>query len=373
GASGEEADSLAVQAAAADSAAADKKKSKGGFLAALFNRNKDDDEEEEVVPVELADVKITDMPAYLGTTATLDAEKRAEILAKIEGEILRIHVEEGDWVREAQVLAVLDGAVQQVTLEEAEARFRAVELDLERTKGLFGEQLASEKDLHDARFRFEESQAQRKAAQLRLDYTRILAPFSGLIAERFVDPGQAVAPGASIFSIVDTDPLLARIHLPEREAMKITPGLEVVINPNTDPALRFSGEVLRVAPVVDARTGTVKVTCKVSGMSPGLKPGSFVRVRVRTELKPDVLTIPKRALVPEGGEIYVFKAVADSVIKVPVVTGLTNHTLVEVAEGLQAGEKVVTVGQGALKTGSKIREIQCEQATVADSTPGGAF
>ena len=343
----------------------------GNFFTNLFNRDKDEEEEqEEFVPVELVAVAVQDMPAYLGTTATLQSEKSADILAKIDGEIRTIRVEEGDWVQKGQVLASLDGAAQQVALEEAQARRHAVEQDLERARALREQNLASEKDLHDALYKYEESEAQYKGAQLRVDYTRIIAPFSGQIADRHVDLGQTVAPGAQIFTIVDRDPLLARIHLPEREAVKILPGQEVVISPDNDLSQSVPGTVLRVAPVVDPRTGTVKVTCQVSGATPGLRPGSFVRVRVQTDMHPEVLTVPKRALVPEGADIYVFKADADSVIKTEVVTGLANHLNVEVTDGLAAGDRVVTVGHGALKTGSKIRELKTTQAAIADSSPG---
>ncbi len=342
-----------------------------GFFAKLFNRGDDEDEDEkdEPVPVELAHVLVRDMPAYLSTTATLEPEKQAEILAKIDGEVLRIPAEEGDWVRQGDVLAELDGEVQRVSLEERDAHCRSLELDLERAQKLFEQDLASEKDLHDAQYQFEQAEAQRKAVRLQLEYTQIIAPFAGVISERKVDLGQNVAIGTSLFSIVDQTPLLARIHLPERQAQRIAPGQEVVITPDTDPDLRVEGQVVRISPVVDARTGTVKVTCQVEGNGLRLRPGSFVRIDVQTDLRAGVLAIPKRALIAEGGETYVFKAVADSVIQLPIETGLTNHTHIEVTAGLGEGDRIVSIGHGALKTGSKIREISAANEAVADSSP----
>jgi len=360
-------------AAVPDSLAATEEKTaedKRGFLKRLFNREKEETKEEEPVPVELAEVRLCDLPSYLSATATLDPEKRAEILAKIDGEILRIETEEGDYVSTGQVLAILDGAVQRVALEECEARLHALDLDLQRIRALDEEQLASKKDLQDSRSAFDQAAAQRKSAQLMLDYTRIVAPFSGQITERFVDPGQTVAPGTPLFAIVDSDPLLARIYLPEKEAVKIVPGQGVVISPDTDPTLQARGEVLRIAPVVDSRTGTVKVTCRVSQRAVALRPGSFVRVKVETDVQQDVVVIPKRALVSEGADTYVFKAVADSVVKVGIVIGHSNRILVEVTEGLVVDERVVTVGHGALKTGCKIREIKRQPVPVADADSG---
>ncbi len=368
--SSSESDSLVAEA---DSTAVEEK-SKGGFFARVFGKkgnNEDEEEEEEPVPVQLAVAEKKDVPLYLSATATLEAEKRADILAKIAGEIRSIRTEEGEWVQEGQVLAVLDGEPQRVALQETEARVRGLRLDLERVTGLHEKDLASDKQLHDARFRYEEAEARHQAVQLQVNYTRIIAPFEGRITERFVNRGQTVAVGTRIFSIADPDPLLARIHLPEKEAGRIHPKQSVVVNPDADPDRTFPGEVLRVSPRVDPRTGTVKTTCQVAEQSAVLRPGSFVRVKVRTDVHKDALVIPKRALVPEGGETYVFKAEKDTVVKVTVSTGYANGTVIEITSGLEAGDRVVSVGQGGLKTGSRFREITEDTVAVSEVTDDG--
>jgi len=366
-------DSLAAAdsvGAGADSLAAGEAESRGGFLARVFGGRKENKEEEkeEPVPVHLARVEVQDVPLYLSATATLEAEKRADILAKIAGEIRRMLAEEGDWVREGQVLAVLDGEAQAVAVEEADARARSLQLDLDRVTTLHEQGLTSDKELHDARFRLEEAEAQRKGARLQLAYTEIKAPFSGRICERFVDRGQSVAVGTRVFSIVDADPLLASIHLPEKEAARISPAQRVLVNPDASPTQEFPAEVLRLSPMVDPRTGTVKVTCQIAEPGETLRPGSFVRVKIQTDVHTGVPVIPKRALVPEGGETYVFKVEADSVVKVPVVTDYANGRVVEITQGLMPGEQVVTVGQGALKTGSKFRDVGDERVMIVEES-----
>ncbi len=364
-------DSSAV--AAADSSDADGDE-KGGFFSRF--RNQDDeseDEEEEAVPVELAMVTRGDVPSYLSATASLEAEKQVDILAKAAGQITRLLVEEGDWIERGQLVAVLDGETQRVALEEATLRARRLELEYERSKKLYDQQGISDREIQDVRFRYEQAASQQKAAQLGLDYTSIEAPFSGRIAERYVAPGQHLSIGSPLFSIVDADPLLARIFLPEKEAVHIAPAQTVVISPDSQTDLELRGEVLRIAPIVDRRTGTVKVTCQIAGEATRLRPGSFVRVKVQTDLHAGVPVIPSRALVPEGGEVYVYKALSDSVVKTSISTGYTDGDFVEVLSGLELGERVVTVGTGSLKTGTKIRDLLAddESAAIADSTPSG--
>ena len=354
--------------AAADTSKAkvtDAKKNEKKGLLGFLNRKKKDDEKpkEEPVPVELAAVEVRDLPTYLSSTATLEPEKKAEILSKSSGQVVELKVEEGDWVREGQLLARLESDAQSVALEESAARAHKVAADLDRVKALHGRQLASDKDLSDAQSSWEAAEAGRKTSALNLEYTRVLAPFAGQIARRSIDRGQNVAVGAALFQIVDPDPLLAAIYLPEREVRRLRPDQEVLISPDTDPDRDVRGAVLRVSPVVDERTGTIKVTCRVAneGQGPALRPGSFVRVKLPTAVHADVKVLPKRSVVIEGGENYVWKAVADSVVKVPVLTGAVDAGWIEVVSGIDATDRVVTVGQGGLRSGSKFRLVAADR------------
>jgi membrane fusion protein (multidrug efflux system) len=377
GQSGGPADSLATATAAADSLAPPDSSAVSGqggqkksWKDRLFGGGHDEKEKKDLpVPVEMADAALRDMPAFLTSTATLEPEKQADMLAKIAGEVRGIYVEEGDWVQKDQLLAELDGAAQRVALEEVAAEARGLELNLDRIRALHEQDLASDKDLNNAEAEFAQAQARQKAMELDLSYTRITAPFAGQISHRSIDPGQTVSVGAPLFTILDADPLLARIYLPEREVARLEPGQEVLIHPDTADSVDLEGSVLRIAPIVDSRTGTVKVTCQVEGHADVLRPGSFVRVQVQTGLHESVLAIPKRALVPEGGETMVFKAEADSVIKVRVETGYTDDRFVEVVDGLEEGDRIVTVGQGALKVGAKFRDLSAEAAS---ASPGAA-
>lgn len=125
---------------------------------------------------------------------------------------------------------------------------------------------------------------------------------------------------------------------------------------------------MRIAPMVDTRTGTVKVTCEVDGASGVLRPGSFVRVEIETGLHEGVVAIPKRALVPEGADTYVFRVEADSVLKVPISLGLVADDFVEIAGGLEVDQQVVSVGHGALKTGTKVKILPATASVDSTAT-----
>jgi RND family efflux transporter MFP subunit len=130
------------------------------------------------------------------------------------------------------------------------------------------------------------------------------------------------------------------------------------------------GKVLRIGPVVDPATSTVKVTLSVVNSDARVRPGSFVRAKITTDVHENVVCIPRKALVAEAGADYVFVAEADTVRKVTVDTGYADEQQIEILDGIGADARVVTVGQGGLRTGSRIVEVDSEGQTVGrDENP----
>jgi membrane fusion protein (multidrug efflux system) len=115
--------------------------------------------------------------------------------------------------------------------------------------------------------------------------------------------------------------------------------------------------VERISPIVDQSSGTVKVTIALDP-APGFRPGSFVRVDIRADTRTGALLIPKKAVLEEDGQSYVYVVSSDSAKRTKVELGYSSDGLVEIRSGLTTGQKVVVAGQGALKEGSKIKIIQ---------------
>jgi membrane fusion protein, multidrug efflux system len=157
--------------------------------------------------------------------------------------------------------------------------------------------------------------------------------------------------------------LLLSMYLPEGEARRVHPGQPVFIRPDTDPDTQFEGQVLRVAPEVDERTGTVKVTAQTRG---GGIPGSFVRVKILTDTHRDVLAVPRRSVVTDSGDHYLFIAAADTVRKVGIDVGYEDETYTEIKKGISKGDTVVTAGVGGIREGSKVKLVRPGEA--ADTT-----
>lgn len=364
-----------IQAAIADSAAADSSQAgrKGGLFAFLRRGPKKQEpkqEKREAVPVETAPVCRADVPSFFVGTGNIEAEQRAAVLAKIAGTVQAIHVEEGTQVSENQVLLQIDDREERARLLELKVRAESLERDYERTRSLFEEDLTSQRELDDKKLLVDEAKAKLLVGEIQTGYTQVHAPFSGRITERLVHVGEHVQVNQQLFSIADFDPLLVRVFLPEREANRIRVGQEVQVISNTasdDTEFVCAGRVRLVAPVVDTRSGTVKVTVELGERS-SLRIGAFVRVQITTDIHQDALVVPKLALREEGGETYVYRCEADSVVKVRVQTGYVNGTNAEVLVGLENGDRVVTVGHGGLKHGTRVRDVAEPKAVAVDST-----
>ncbi len=331
-----------------------------GAAAPAVAKGRRDKQEPEVpaVPVELALVEGRGIAAYYRAASVIEADRLVDVVARSDGRVRSIAVEEGDWVEQDAILAELENDRERIQLRKAELTLQDQSRQLERSRQMLDEQLISrqEFDAQDSAWRLAE--AERDLAAIVLEETRIRAAFAGRITARLIVAGQQVGPGTPAFTLGDFSPLRVRVHLPEGVARKVSPGQRVLVAPEgTDQD--HEAVVERIAPVVDPATSTVRLTLLLADGG-GLRVGGFVKVRITTERRNEALAIPKTALVEEGALRSVFVAAADTVRKVEVRTGLYDESHVEVLEGVQDGEHVVALGQGGLRTGSRIEALNAE-------------
>jgi RND family efflux transporter MFP subunit len=279
-----------------------------------------------------------------------------------------VSVEEGDWVAEGSILAELENDREAIQLRKAELTLADKARLLDRNRSMLEEELISRQEFDDVESSWEMAKAERDLAAIALEETRIRAPFSGRVTERMVVPGQQMAAREPTFTLGDFTPLRIRVHLPENVARKVAAGQRVLVSPEAmDETCEATVE--RISPVVDPATSTVRLTLLISDEQDGMRVGGFAKVRITTDRHHDALAIPKRALVEEGSLRSVFIAEADTVRKVEIRTGLYDESHVEVLEGLEAGDHIVTMGQGGLRTGSVIKPLNAANVGYEAPTP----
>lgn len=320
-------------------------------------KDKDKDKQAEVaVPVEVALVSRRAMSASYGATASLEAAGEAQVVSLTSGVLLKLLAEEGDVVKAGQVLARLDPDRKGLALAQSQAQLKKLESEYSRSKELFAKQLVSADAHEKIRSELDVQRAAVDIAKLELSYTTITAPISGVVAQRMVKVGNLIQPNAPMFKIVDTSRLEAVLNVPERELDTLHAGLPVTMRVDALPGRNFTGKVGRVSPVVDAGSGTFRVTAIFEGIGQ-LKPGMFGRVDIVFDQRPNALTIPRDALLEGDGETSVFAVRDGKAVRVPVQVGFITGSYAEIRAGLAEGDGVVTVGKVTLRDGATVEVV----------------
>ncbi len=357
------------------------------------------------VPVEVATVAKNAVNASYNGTATLIADHEAQVASKATGVLMKVLVEEGMTVHEGQLLAELDNSSATAAVAQAEAQMNKADATFQYAEQSIKKQLISKREYDQANFDMQTQKAALQTARLQLAYTRIVAPVSGVIAERSVKVGNLIQVNQNLFRIVGMDPLQAVLNVPERQLGILKAGQVVQLEADALPGKQFTGNILRIAPTVDAASGTFRVTCQFRDKTATLKPGMFGRIDIVYDHRDEAVTIPRSALIEEDGETAVF-VVDAAPVKVPTVDakakdadkakagakdskdtkaivaatpgfvahrklvqiGYSDGDKVEIRSGVDIGARVITVGRNAVRDGTAVQVLD---TTLVAAKAGG--
>ena len=301
-------------------------------------------------------------------TGTLGARREMPVGSVGEGgQIVRVLVEEGDWVRQGQVLAVIDRSVQtqqaaslgaQIQVSQADANLAQANLDRALklvARGFVSkadvDRLSATRDAANARVRV--SRAQLGEAQARTARLNILAPAAGLVLERNAEPGQVVG-GASgvLFRLARGGEMELRAGISEIDLAQLAPGVVARVTPiGTDQS--FAGQVWQLSPTIDAQTrqGTARIALPYNS---ALRPGGFATATISSGALVAPL-LPESALLSDEKGSFVYIVGKDGkVVRRPVKTGMVTAGGIAVTEGLTGTERVVLRAGGFLAPGDKV-------------------
>jgi membrane fusion protein (multidrug efflux system) len=269
-------------------------------------------------------------------------------------------------VKAGQVLARLDGDRLRLEMQQSEANLRKLERDYKRQQELFDKGLVAKGTAENAKFDLDALQAQYDRARLELSYTEIRAPIQGVVSARHIKVGNTIEPNTPAFRVTDLDPLIAYVHIPEKEFPKLAPGQTADVLVDALGGTHFAGKIARISPTVDPQTGTFRAQVEVPDQSRLLKPGMFARVNIVYERRENALQVPRNAILDADADQSVFVIVNGKAEQRHLSTGLTNNGMVEVVDGLKGNEQIVVVGQAGLKTGTAVRIVD---ANVTSGSP----
>ncbi|HVH73167.1 MAG TPA: MdtA/MuxA family multidrug efflux RND transporter periplasmic adaptor subunit [Candidatus Dormibacteraeota bacterium] len=354
-----------------------------------------------VVPVVVAAAQRGDLPVYFNGLGTVIAFNTVTVRSRVDGQLVNVAFKEGQYVHEGDLLAQIDPRPFEVQLEQAQglltkdqAQRKDAEVNLERYKLLFKEGVIPQQQLDtqtalvgqfDGAIKSDQSQIDN--AKLQLTYSRIIAPISGRVGLRLVDPGNIVHANDAngLVVITQLQPIAVLFSLPQDDLPQVSAKLRAGVQLNVDAFDRddtqkiASGRLLTIDNQIDPTTGTYKLKAIFSNADNALFPNQFVNMHLHVDTKHNLVIVPTPAIQRGPQGTYVYAVGADNTVKIRTVAiAQTTGNSVGLGGGLNAGDVVVIEGQDKLQDGSKVTPTMAggesggfqSSATTAPANPG---
>ncbi len=305
-------------------------------------------------PVEVAQVKVDTVIEEVSTIGTLKPDESVVIKSEVAGRIQAIEFIEGQKVEAGAPLILLDASEYKALLEQNNATLVLNKQSYDRIKDLFNKQLTSRQTLDEAKSKLDESKAKLAVDKVRLDKMTIKAPFSGILGLREVSQGAYIIPDQPLVRLDKLDTIKLDFKVPEIYLSKINRGQTVTVILDSFPAKEFTGKVYAMDLAVEEESRTLLLRAKLPNPNLELQGGLFARVKLVLSQREKALLIPEQAIVPQGGDSFVFKIQEDKAILTKIKLGQRRTGDVEVIEGLNANDFVITAGQMKLRPNATV-------------------
>jgi membrane fusion protein (multidrug efflux system) len=324
--------------------------------------------------VEVIEVVPDSISYTLSAVGSLKSLEEVTISSKKSGIIEKILVKEGARVKKGQILVQLDHVDAKLQVDMSEARMKEAEASLEtnrttlaRYQKLFETKVIPQQTYDDLILKVKLDEARLTLAKAELNLAKqnlsdhqIVSPIEGVVNVKIAALGEHVnvAPKDEILKIVQMDPLELEFHVPENWATKVRLGTRLGFTVKAFSEEKFSATLQFISPTADPSTRNVRMKAVVQNPHHRLKPGFFTEVSIPTGANPNALLIPEAALLSDKGKFFVF-VIQDGVAhRREVETGLRKEGQVELVQGIQKGQQVVTVGHEQLSEGTKVEIIR---------------
>ena len=332
--------------------------------------------------VETGTARRAQMSQQLVVVGNLIGDATVAVVPKTAGRLQEVYVRLGDHVSPGARIAKIEDQEIQEQVKQAQAAFQVAnatirqrdadlslaQTNVERARNLFQRQLLPKQTLDDNEARYQAAvaqldlaRAQNTQSQARLDElkinlgnTTIVSPVDGFVARRAVDPGAFVGNNAPVVDVVDIRRVRLIVNVVEKDLRQVQEGDTALVNVDAFPGETFSGRIARVAPVLDPTTRTAAMEIEIPNPGFRLKPGMYARVNITTDNKRDALVVPASSVVDVNGRRGLYMATEAGTASFRAVrVGIEDQTQIEILEGINEGDVVVTTGAAALTDGAR--------------------
>ena len=294
----------------------------------------------------------------------IKAYQQATLYAKVAGYLKTIRVDKGDQAKEGMLLAEIE--VPELIAERAKykAEVEVANIDFKRLteSQKKAPDLVMPQTVDDARGKLDVAKANLEGTETLLNYTKIIAPFSGVITRRFVDPGAFIPAAtsggagqtAAIVTLTDFNRVRLQVAVPEVEASLVAVDQPVKLTVEGLPGRNFEGKVTRLSYALDEASKTMLVETELPNPKLQLRPGMYATVKIGIERKEDALLLPTEALLTERAGTSVFVVLDNKAKKTRVQTGFNDGVHFEIVKGVNSGQQVILLGKQALSDGQSV-------------------
>ncbi|WP_414499952.1 efflux RND transporter periplasmic adaptor subunit [Zymobacter sp. IVIA_12111.31 C1] len=354
----------------------------GGY--GYFHYGKSQPQEEKTarsISVLYEEAVLKDMPVEVKALGTLSANATVTVTSRIDGQLMKLHFTDGQYVQEGQLLAELDTRTYQATKAQYEgqlakdnAQLRSEKRKYERYQQLFQNGAISRQDLDTQRASSEgyegsikSDQAQIAAAALNISFGRIVAPISGYTGLHQVDVGNMVhsSDTTGIVTITQTQPMALTFSVPERYLSQImgmlrdSKTMPVQVMDAFGRSVLAQGAVSYASNQIDINTGSIKLKALLPNTDNQLYPNQSVSVTLQLGMLHNAIVVPTGAVQwnDDGSFVYVIGD-GDHIRKASIATGPVSNGYTVIDSGVQAGERVVIQGIDRLSDGVKVSPLK---------------
>ena len=325
----------------------------------------------EVARVEL--VKLTDDTQAVGS---LRSRRGVVIRPEVSGRITQLNFNDGQRVRKGQLLVQFDDQLQLAQVQQSVAELSIAQANQKRNQELVAQNFISQRSLDESAANLQVAQAKLSLSQATAARLKILAPFDGIVGIRQVNVGDYLKDGADIVNIEDIEAIFVDFRLPERFQSKVKRGQTAMLDIDALPGRKYTAQVQAIDPLIDANGRSVGVRGCIDNRQLQLRPGMFARVNAVFGERDNARVIPEEAIVPQGGRQFVIKLLAGPTAqtrvtkRVEVKVGLRRPGKVEILDGLEAGDTVVSTGQQRVqRDGTTVTVVELTNARLAAGGP----
>jgi membrane fusion protein, multidrug efflux system len=295
---------------------------------------------------------------YIDVQGKVDSDKNVQVSPETGGVILKVNVQLGDKVRKGQILAELDGSVLAQSIEEVKAQAAFANTMYEKQKGLWDQKVGTEVQYLSAKNNKEALENRLSTLQRQYAMTKVKSPIDGTVDEVRFKQGEAVMPGFPMFRVVNLSDFKVVAEVAEAYLGEINVGDEVLVN-LPDANQNIKGRITDKTNTIDVMNRTFKIEVALKGQNMALRPNMIAKVKVNDYSNKKAIVAPVNTVQESDGGTYVYLAEKSGngykVKKQAVKTGKSYLDKVEIIEGLEAGDLIITAGFQDITAGQLIK------------------